>query len=99
MSSIFCQAGGISIRSALGKSTPPVTSTSSILSRLDESDPDSLTKGVTLCKSGSSLDRSLGVRALDQFRFPSIVLISPLWASILNGCANGHFGSVFVENR
>jgi hypothetical protein len=64
MSSIFCQAGGISMRSALGKSTPPVTSISSILSRLDESDPDSFTNGVTLCKSGSSLDWSLGCSSL-----------------------------------
>ena len=49
-----------------------------MLSRLDESEPDSLTSGVTLCKSGNKGEESLGVRAFDQLRLPSIVLISPL---------------------
>ena len=75
---MFCHAGGISMRSALGNSTPPVTSSSSILSRLDESEPDSLTSGVTLYRSGNKGEESLGVRAFDQLRLPSIVLISPL---------------------
>ena len=78
MPSIFCQAGGINIRSALGSSTPPVVSSSSMLSRLDESEPSVLTSGASDCKSGSSGESSFEVRALDQLRFPSMVLISPL---------------------
>ncbi len=32
-----------------------------------------------------------------QFRLPFRVLISPLWASIRNGCASHHCGKVLVE--
>ena len=78
---------------------PPVTSSSSILSRLEESEPDSLTSGATVCSSGNRSDWSFGVRALDQLRLPSIVLISPLCANIRNGCANGQRGKVLVEKR
>ena len=49
-----------------------------MLSRLDESEPSVLTSGASDCKSGSSGESSFEVRALDQLRFPSMVLISPL---------------------
>src|SRR4051812_50042119 len=42
---------------------------------------------------------SLLSRARIQLRLPLTVLISPLWAIIRNGCASGHDGKVFVENR
>ena len=32
-----------------------------------------------------------------QFRLPFSVLISPLWASMRNGCASHHCGNVLVE--
>ena len=32
-----------------------------------------------------------------QFRLPFSVLISPLWASIRNGCASHQRGKVLVE--
>ena len=70
-----------------------------MLSKLEESEPSVLTNGTSDCKSGRSGEASLGVRALDQLRLPSIVLISPLCASIRNGCASGHRGSVLVEKR
>ena len=38
-------------------------------------------------------------RARIQLRLPCTVLISPLWAIILNGWASGHDGKVFVEYR
>ena len=96
---MFCQAGGISMRRARGNSTPPVVSNSSMLSRLEESEPEVLTRGTTLWRSGSRGESSLGVRARDQARLPSMVLISPLWASIRNGWARGQRGRVLVENR
>ena len=38
-------------------------------------------------------------RARIQFSLPVTVLISPLCAMRRNGCASGHDGKVFVENR
>ena len=70
-----------------------------MLSRLDESEPSVLTSGASDCKSGNRGESSFEVRALDQLRFPSIVLISPLCANIRNGCASGHRGKVLVEKR
>ena len=64
--SMFCQAGGISIRSARGNSTPPVVRSSSMLSRLEESEPSVFTKGASTCRSGSNGESSLALRALDQ---------------------------------
>ena len=87
------------MRSARGNSTPPVVSSSSMLSRLEESDPSVFTSGSNSCRSGSNGDSSLEVRALDQLRLPSMVLISPLWANMRNGCASGQRGKVLVENR
>ena len=73
------------MRNARGSSTPPVVNNSSILSRLEESEPAVLTRGTTLWSSGSKGEASLEVLARDQLRLPSIVLISPLWANILKG--------------
>ena len=38
-------------------------------------------------------------RAFIQLMLPRSVLISPLWASVRNGWANGHEGMVLVEKR
>ncbi len=42
---------------------------------------------------------SIASRERIRFRFSRTVLISPLWATNRNGCANGHDGNVFVEKR
>jgi hypothetical protein len=70
-----------------------------MLSMLDESEPVRLTNGVIASNSGKFGDSNLLVRANAQFRVPSIVLISPLCARYLKGCAKGQRGMVFVENR
>ena len=70
-----------------------------MLSRLDESEPSVLTRGARSCKPGKSGDTNLEVLARDQLRLPSIVLISPLCANILKGCARGQRGKVLVEKR
>ena len=70
-----------------------------MLSRLEESEPSVLTSGARPCNPGSKGDSSLEVRARDQLRLPSMVLISPLCANILNGCAKGQRGKVLVEKR
>ena len=77
---MFCHAGGIIILTARNRSTPPAIKTSSILSILEESEPVRLTNGLIFDNSGSSLEENFELRATDQLRLPSIVLISPLWA-------------------
>ncbi len=42
---------------------------------------------------------SIDSRACIQLRFPWTVLISPLCEMKRYGCASGHDGKVFVENR
>ena len=66
---------------------------------LDESEPERLTNGAMASISPNAGETNFLRRASDQFRLPKIVLISPLCANILNGCANGHCGKVLVEKR
>ncbi len=99
MCSMFCQAGGTSMRTARNRLIPPASSTSSILSILEESDPARLTRGLMASISGSSEVSNLLVRASAQLRLPSMVLISPLCASSRNGWASGQRGAVLVEKR
>jgi hypothetical protein len=80
MASMPCHAGGTSKRIACIGSSPPISSTSSILSRLCESDPVVATSGWISDRSGSSGERNTGPRATAQLRLPWIVLISPLCA-------------------
>ena len=81
-------------------------------SRTSSSDPESDSIGLLMGSSrarsalspvpsgeASSSDARTDSRAAIQLRFPRTVLISPLWASIRNGCASGHDGKVFVEKR
>ena len=70
-----------------------------MLSRLEESEPSVFTNGTKACRSGNSGESNLALRALDQLRLPSMVLISPLWASMRKGCASGQRGKVLVEKR
>ena len=69
-----------------------MSSISSMLSRLWESDPSSDTSGRMSERSGSSGERSTGARATAHWRLPSMVLISPLCASRRNGWASRHCG-------
>ena len=80
MLSTFCQAGGTKIDMAWNKLIPPEINTSSILSKLEESEPVRLTKGCSWVISGSFGVSSLGVRATDQLRLAVIVFSSPLCA-------------------
>ena len=89
----------MSMRMARCRSMPPATSTSSMLSRLDESEPVRLTSGAMASMSGNSGERNLPVRAAAQLRLPVMVLISPLWASRRKGWASGQRGMVLVEKR
>ncbi len=75
-------------------SRPERTSSSTALSRRAESEPRWSSAGE---RAGSS-PRARS-RASIQATFPSIVLISPLWQSMRNGCARSQLGSVFVEKR
>ena len=98
MYSSDCVAGGIRMRIALGRSMPPSSSHSSMLSRLCESEPCCETTDSNSATSISG-ERQTFLRAFDQQRLPSMLLISPLWASRRNGCASGQRGSVLVEKR
>ena len=70
-----------------------------MLSRLCESEPCSDTSGRMSASSGSNGVFSTEPRATAQLRLASMVLISPLCASIRYGCASRHCGSVLVEKR
>ena len=59
-------------------SMPPASSTSSMLSRLDESEPDIETSGWTSLRRGTRGERNFAPRASAQLRLPAMVLISPL---------------------
>ncbi len=78
---------------------PPIISISSMLSRLEESEPLKFTKGRIAAMSGNRQVLNLQDRAAAQLRLPEIVLISPLWAKRRKGCASGHLGMVLVEKR
>ena len=94
------QACGISISIAWWISRPPRVSSSSTLSRLALSLPKSSRIGSSFSTSRpNASDFSLGSRAAIALRLPRRVLISPLCASIRNGCASGQDGNVFVEYR
>ena len=76
---MFSHASGISIMTPCVRARPDTLRTSSALSRLSESLPTRLTSGrISSTVSRHTGDRSSGSRELIQFRFPWIVLISPL---------------------
>ena len=73
------------MRIDLKKLIPPLTNNSIILSRADESEPVSLTNDLNWLIPGIKGVENLEARALTQFLFPLIALISPLWARSLKG--------------
>ena len=90
---------GTSIAMACGRLNPDITKNSSTLS----SDALSLIPGCTIGRMAftspsAELESTLSLASI-QPRFPRIVLISPLWASMRNGCARLHAGNVLVLKR
>jgi hypothetical protein len=77
---------------------PERTSSSIVLSNPAESLPSGqitgLRRSMSFPQTGEPRSASRAVIAL---RLPQRVLISPLWAIIRNGWANGQLGSVLVE--
>ena len=83
---------------AIGMSLSVWTKSSKAASRDAESDASESSIGfkssILSLKKGCVI---LGSCALIQFIFPFKVLISPLCAKTLNGCAKDHVGNVLVE--
>ena len=98
--SLPSHASGISIIITCGNDLPLINKSSIMLSRQAESDCPDETMGNNI--SISSFEK-LGVLkpfspARSQFKFPCRVLISPLCAMYLKGCANFQEGKVLVAN-
>ena len=94
----FDQASGISMVLAIGAERPARTSTSNTASSAPESDDPFGTIGlISSAISPNALDAIRISWLRIQFTLPFSVLISPLWASIRNGCASHHCGKVLVE--
>jgi hypothetical protein len=75
-----------------------MVSNSRALSKLAESEPrDQMTGFNRSTRCCQTRERRLASRARIQLRLPAMVLISPLCASMRNGCASDQFGKVLVE--
>ena len=99
MGFLSLKLSGTSIAMAWGKLRPDMTMNSNTLS----SDAESLMPGwmmgrISLMLPSVSVE-STASRASIQARLPRMVLISPLCAMSLKGCANPHVGNVLVEKR
>ena len=89
---------GISSALAIGASRPARTSSSNAASSEAVSELPAWITGLTSSTYGSSGAPASRVSWLFiQLQLPEIVLISPLCASIRNGCASFHVGKVLVE--
>ena len=83
---------------AIGALRPARTRTSNTASSAAESDDPCAMIG--LMSSAMSPKVALAMRIswlFIQLMLPFSVLISPLWASMRNGCASHHCGKVLVE--
>ena len=83
---------------AAGIVLPDIVRNSKTLSRVALSLMPSWTTGNTSSMSGIVSEPMTPSRAFIQDLLARIVLISPLWQSILNGCASFHAGRVLVLN-
>ena len=91
---------GISSAFAIGASRPARTSSSNTLSSDAVSDPPAWTTGFTSSMKPSSGPAASRVSCdFIQLTLPWTVLISPLCASMRNGCARRQVGKVLVEYR
>ena len=93
-------ASGTSMVLVIGALLPARTITSKTASRAAESDDPKETIGFMSSAASPNVAEAIRISWLfSQFRLPLRVLISPLCASILNGCASHHCGNVLVEYR
>ncbi len=102
MESWFSHASGIIISTEWGRDRPPRCNSSRTSSKEAESEASGVQTGKTRSRSvfsPNSSEASWDSRARIQLRLPLTVLISPLCAMKRYGCASGHDGKVFVENR
>ena len=100
MPALFSYASGTSRDMAASGDRPVCTSSSSTLSSMALSDPPSCTTGSSSRNvSANRGEESVSSRMRIQFTLPVSVLISPLCASMRNGCAVYHMGNVLVEYR
>ena len=79
---------------------PFIFRNSSALSSIWESEPSGSTTGSTrFISSPITGENIVSSRACMRSKLPRMVLISPLWRSILWGCAFDQLGKVLVEKR
>ena len=91
-------AAGTSRDLAIGASRPAKVSSSNTLSSEAVSEPPACTTGLMSSMNGSSTASASRVSWLFiQLTLPEMVLISPLCASLRNGCASRQVGKVLVE--
>ena len=96
----FDQASGTIIVFAIGADRPDRTITSNTASKAPLSDVPPGMIGLMSSAASPKLFDAIRISWLRiQFTLPFNVLISPLCASIRNGCASHHCGKVFVEYR
>ncbi len=94
----FDHDSGTSIVLAIGAFRPARTSTSNTASSAAESTDPPGTIGLMSSAISPNVPEAIRISWLRiQFRLPFSVLISPLCASIRNGCASHHCGKVLVE--
>ena len=98
ISALEPRLAGIISALAIGASRPARTSSSNTLSSVAVSDPPACTTGLMSSTYGPSSTSASRVSWLFiQLMLPVTVLISPLCASIRNGCASFQVGKVLVE--
>ncbi|MNC88943.1 hypothetical protein D3C83_48210 [compost metagenome] len=91
-------ASGTSSVLAIGPARPARTRSSNALSSAAESEPPGWITGFTSSPYSPKLPETILISWLFiQLMLPEMVLISPLCASMRNGCARRHCGNVLVE--
>jgi hypothetical protein len=97
---VWLHASGTSIVFAIGALRPARTRTSNTASSAALSDAPCAMIGLmsSAISPKYAEDRRISWDFI-QLVLPFSVLISPLWASIRNGCASHHCGKVLVEYR
>src|SRR6056297_1732633 len=94
------QLSGTSIVLAIGALRPARTRTSNTASSAALSEDPPETIGLMSSAISPNAEEAILISWLfSQFRLPLRLLISPLCASIRNGCASHHCGNVLVEYR
>ena len=94
---VLLQASGTSMVLAIGAERPARTITSNTASSAPESEVPAGTIGLMSSAISPNVLEAMRISWLRiQLTLPRRVLISPLWASIRNGCASHHCGKVLV---